>query len=267
MMPVAMVDYSSGTPITYYIHTDQVMNPQKMTDSSGAVVWDRVATPFNVEAQTTGPLTNPLKFPGQIEDLETALNQNWHRDYDAELGRYVQSDPIGLMGGINTYTYVEGNPLIAVDPWGLDSLRFNGSSLNAYDDDGNFSQSWPAVSGKPESCQCRDDQGRKDFGPIPEGNYSVDPAKTNRRRTWKRNWGSRRSWGNVRTPIEPGPGNDIAGRDGGFYMHGGDVPGSAGCIDLTNSNEDFHRWLSGQRGPVPLSVSYPRDPAWSKGDL
>jgi RHS repeat-associated protein len=59
-----------------------------------------------------------LRFPGQYYQAETALNQNYHRDYDALVGRYVESDPMGLRGGINTYGYVEENPLLAVDPSG-----------------------------------------------------------------------------------------------------------------------------------------------------
>ncbi|MEQ1932232.1 MAG: RHS repeat-associated core domain-containing protein, partial [Parvularculaceae bacterium] len=118
LQPVAYIDHSSGIPVTYYVHPDQVMNPQKLTNAAGAVVWDRVYEPFGDEISVSGALTEPLRFPGQTADAETQFFQNWNRDYDPSLGRYIQSDPIGLIGGINTYAYVEGNPLSHVDPTG-----------------------------------------------------------------------------------------------------------------------------------------------------
>lgn len=117
-LPVALVDHGGSSPALYFIHTDHLRTPQKMTDGARALVWDAEFQPFGEAHTILGGADMPLRFPGQIYDPETRLHQNWHRDYDPSIGRYIQSDPIGLAGGINVYSYAESNPLSLTDPTG-----------------------------------------------------------------------------------------------------------------------------------------------------
>jgi len=64
-----------------------------------------------------------LRYPGQYFDAESGLHYNYFRDYEARTGRYVQSDPVGLVGGPNTYSYVEATPLVLIDSVGLTPAR------------------------------------------------------------------------------------------------------------------------------------------------
>ncbi|MEP4189701.1 MAG: RHS repeat-associated core domain-containing protein, partial [Sneathiella sp.] len=101
-----------------YVHSDHLGAPTLMTDASRSVVWDRTQLPFGSEDSLTGSAANDNRFPGQREEAETGLHYNYFRDYDPTTGRYLQSDPIGLNGGINTYGYTGGNPVNYADPEG-----------------------------------------------------------------------------------------------------------------------------------------------------
>jgi RHS repeat-associated protein len=103
----------------YFIHSDHLGTLQKATDASQNLAWDIVARPFGQSEQQTFPPLSNLRFPGQYFDGESGLAQNWFRDYDPSVGRYIESDPIGIGGGTNTYEYVDDNPLTFIDVWGL----------------------------------------------------------------------------------------------------------------------------------------------------
>jgi RHS repeat-associated protein len=110
---------------TYYIHSDHLDSPRSITNTAGQEVWRWDNTdPFgnniaNENPSNLGAFTFNLRFPGQYFDRETGLHYNVNRDYNPAVGRYIESDPIGLQGGINTFGYVKGNPLSYVDPLGL----------------------------------------------------------------------------------------------------------------------------------------------------
>ncbi len=113
---VALVN--NGT--LYFIHSDHLNTPQVVTNASQQVVWMGDYEPFGKLAQNqSNSIELYSRFPGQYLDGETGLYYNYFRDYDASIGRYIESDPIGLEGGINTYAYVSGNPIQKIDPFGL----------------------------------------------------------------------------------------------------------------------------------------------------
>jgi len=119
-LPVATLRPSGSTVAIYYVHTDHLGTPRKITQpSNNALMWRWDPDTYGSVAPTASGLTYNLRFPGQYALTETGLYYNMARDYDPAVGRYIESDPIGLTGGINTYAYVDGNPISGVDPLGL----------------------------------------------------------------------------------------------------------------------------------------------------
>ncbi|MEW8646550.1 MAG: RHS repeat-associated core domain-containing protein, partial [Candidatus Thiodiazotropha endolucinida] len=118
--PVAQIVTDPVTTLSsvYYLHTDHLGAVVKATNNTQALVWNAERKPFGQRTVTTAQIEMPLGFPGQYFDEESGSYYNYFRDYDPSTGRYLQSDPIGLGGGINTYAYVGNAPLKYVDPSG-----------------------------------------------------------------------------------------------------------------------------------------------------
>jgi len=114
--------------VTLLSHRDHLNTPWLIADSAGTTVWrwDQ-GEPFGNDVPNNNPsglgaFDFNLRFPGQYFDRETGLSYNGFRDYDAGIGRYPESDPIGLKVGLNTYAYVGGDPLRRIDPAGLTEI-------------------------------------------------------------------------------------------------------------------------------------------------
>lgn len=110
---------TTGTQ-TAYVYADQLGTPRLLRSASnGSVLWQWSNAEAFGASSVMGTWAYNLRFPGQYYDKESGLHYNWNRYYDPTRGRYTQSDPIGLEAGINTYSYVGGNPLSYTDPDGL----------------------------------------------------------------------------------------------------------------------------------------------------
>jgi RHS repeat-associated protein len=111
-----------------YVQTDHLGTPRAVINPvSNAIIWrwNLTNTAFGEHAPVADPDGNTIsytfnmRYPGQWYDSESKLHYNYFRDYDPANGRYVESDPIGLAGGFNTYGYVSADPLVMSDPSGL----------------------------------------------------------------------------------------------------------------------------------------------------
>jgi RHS repeat-associated protein len=123
--PVFKRDFVGQSSVEHYYHVDHLGTPERLTNQAGEITWRSYSEGFgkttvdtSVTPTTTATTINNLRFPGQYEDPETNTRYNYFRDYDTATGRYLQSDPISLLGGENTYAYVENQPTVQFDPTG-----------------------------------------------------------------------------------------------------------------------------------------------------
>ncbi len=137
--PVATLRPNGAGVNLFYVHTDHLNAPRRISrPSDNAVIWRWDSDPFGTTTANQDPDgdSNPfaygLRFPGQYFDAETGLHYNYFRDYDPQVGRYVESDPIGLNDGTNPYVYVGGDPLSGVDPSGQSVFKIIKLCANGY---------------------------------------------------------------------------------------------------------------------------------------
>lgn len=158
LMVTLFVLTSNAQAATYYFHNDHLGSPQVLTDENQTVVWQGSYDPFGEVTETVSAVEQNLRFPGQYLDRETGLHYNYFRTYDPSIGRYTQSDPIGLHGGINTFGYVGGNPVSFVDPYGL-KCNMYGCWLDpiekGFADDGQHSNYYAAACKGGDSYACQ----------------------------------------------------------------------------------------------------------------
>ncbi|MEL1263637.1 RHS repeat-associated core domain-containing protein [Pseudoxanthomonas putridarboris] len=124
-LPVGLL--ANGNQL-HYVQPDHLGTPRMVVDPMRDVAvwkWDIKGeafgnTPPEQDPDGDGiPFVFDMRFPGQRYDSASAISYNYLRDYDLATGRYSQSDPIGLLGGVSTYSYVAGDPFLSHDEKGL----------------------------------------------------------------------------------------------------------------------------------------------------
>lgn len=126
--PVGLLVGAGAAQSLKYVQPDHLGTPRAVIDPMRNVAiwsWDAKGEAFGNSPPNQDPdldgntFVFNMRFAGQRHDPNTGLSYNYYRDYDPVAGRYIQSDPIGLKGGLSTYAYVGGNPLSATDFFGL----------------------------------------------------------------------------------------------------------------------------------------------------
>jgi RHS repeat-associated protein len=135
-----MIDCTGAQPVWYYYHYDGCGNVVALSNTNTppqiveAYRYDHFGTPTVMvgpgndgnwatyadnPTATASQLGNPYLFTGRQYDPETGLYYYRARYYNATIGRFLQTDPIGYAGGLNLYTYCGNNASNWADPYGL----------------------------------------------------------------------------------------------------------------------------------------------------
>jgi hypothetical protein len=254
------VEQQHGSSDTAPSRIDELGSPREREADRIAADVMNAATTASPSASGAGLMRMPVVNAGngtteelkkEIDRLKEEQKTRPADEQDAYTKRIAQ---------LETYLAERGNSTLADCPF---SMLFNGSELKL---SGAVTASYPAVSGEPNAAGKFDyspEQQKTAGGPIPEGEYWINPDQMT-----LLGFGEKirlknapyKSWGDNRITIHPFDSTHTFGR-GGFFIHGGAVPGSIGCIDLTSSMDSFALKVQAYQATnckAKLLVNYPK---------
>jgi RHS repeat-associated protein len=250
----------------YYLHYDQVGTLKAVSDTNQNIIKEITYDTYgNILTDSNPNLNVPFGFAGGLYDSDTKLVHFGYREYDPFTGKWSAKDPLLFGGGdSNLYGYVLGDPVNLVDPLGLTSLYVdikNGTMYIRPKDGSPEYYTMPVTSGRDNCTNQPTCDSKPNIGPIPSGNYYANANDlTNPGIIGDVLRNMRGDWGDWRVPLKPGKGTNTHGRNG-FFLHGGSLSGSAGCIDFGgglfgNSNTDklLRDLLNDPDGIIPVIV-------------
>ncbi len=235
-----------------FVASDHLESTDAITLTDGSVDERYAYDPWGYIA--AGAELRGYRFNGRQWESDVSLYYYRARYYDSATGRFLSEDPVGDSLHLSLYSYASNNPITNTDPTGWHSVYYDGDMVRVFDDDHHLALRCRGTSGRPGTTP--QDQREAGAGPIPRGRYLVYPEEFSGGpglRTTIRNFLG--NWGTWRVPLHPIIGTNTYGRDG-FFFHGGERPGSAGCINLQRCDTQFHDLLANHDGPVPVTVNY-----------
>jgi RHS repeat-associated protein len=117
--PISMIEAAGSYAGTYYYHFDALGSVVGLTNSSGNTVEVYEYDVYGRLGASDASHPNRIMFTGREYDKETGLYYYRARYYNPQIGRFLQTDPVGYETGVNWYRYCVNNPLNCADPQGL----------------------------------------------------------------------------------------------------------------------------------------------------
>nr|WP_279593446.1 RHS repeat-associated core domain-containing protein [Pseudodesulfovibrio sp. S3-i] len=246
------------------LHYDQVGSLRVVADAYGNVIKEVLYDPFGgIIADTNPGLRVPIGFAGGLHDRDLWFVRFGWRNYDTFTGRWTAPAPIGDRGGDpDWYGYCLDDPVNGVDPLGLASKKYAGADseaglffkigglqyandkeeLDVLDQDGQTRKRSKTTSGKPGVK----DHTLKNKGPIPPGEYGLLPKDITKNKWHQPLFGD---WGDYKVPLKATGQTELHERSD-FFLHGGKVPGTQGCVDMGSGDRELFPLLEKQKGEI-----------------